>query len=348
MCQASSLINRNVAILDMNAAPTAMDVEIAARRIGSFVARTPLLISDVLNKISGGQVFLKAECMQHTGSFKLRGAINKMQNLSINDRRNGVIAWSSGNHAQAVAVAARQTGTSAKIVMPTDAPTIKIDGTRAHGAEIIFYDRATEDREAIAQQIAKEDGRVIIPSYDDPEIIAGQGTVGLELIDQAYELGVTLQDIIVPVSGGGLLAGIGLAVKSRQPNTKLYSVEPDGFDDHRQSLESGQREVNPKLAGSLCDALLAPTPGFLTWPINQIQLDGGYAITEKQALSAMAFAHTYLNLKLEPSGALPLAAIITRVHSCQGRSVALVLSGGNVDIEIFARAFSDDVVQHIE
>lgn len=332
----------------MNEVPKDIDIERASRRIASYVARTPLLSSVILNKITGGQVFLKAECLQYTGSFKLRGATNKMQNLSVKNRRRGVVAWSSGNHAQAVALAAQHIGTSAKIIMPSDAPSTKINGTRAHGAEIIFYDRATENREAITQQIAEKEGRVIIPSYDDPDIIAGQGTVGLEIIDQANELGVTLEDLLVPVSGGGLLAGVGLAIKSKQASIRLYSVEPDGFDDHRRSLESGQRETNLKLAGSLCDALLAPTPGLLTWPINQIQTDGGYAVTEEQALSAMAFAHTHLSLKLEPSGAVALATIMAGAHSCQGRSVALVLSGGNVDKETFARAFPGDVMQPMD
>ena len=320
--------------------PTVTDVRDAADRIRDHVKRTPLLRCAELDRLTGGHVLLKAECLQHTGSFKLRGATNRLAHLSNQERRAGVVAWSSGNHAQGVAAAAQQLEVSAKIVMPTDAPQTKIDGTKMLGGEIVFYDRATEDREAIGRRIAEDEGRVLVPSYDDPSIICGQGTVGLEMADQAESFGLVVDDVLVPVLGGGLIAGVGLAVKDRFPNVSLYSVEPKGFDDHRRSLLSGKRETNYDQSGSLCDALLAPTPGMLTWAINREQLTAGYAVNEQDALAAMAFAHRHLNLRVEPGGAAALAAVLNGSHTAKGRCVALVISGGNVDDEILNRAVS--------
>ena len=324
----------------MKPLPTADDVFAATDRIAGQVARTPLLRCDELDRLTGGTVVLKAECLQRTGSFKIRGATNRLIQLSEKERQKGVVAWSSGNHAQGVAAAAQQLGMSSIIVMPTDTPEVKIEGTKSFGAEIVFYDRATEDREAIGRRIAEEEGRVLIPSYDDPYIICGQGTVGVEITEQVTEQGYALDDVLVPVSGGGLIAGIGLAVKYVFPHTRIFSVEPEGFDDHLRSLETGQRQTNPSQAGSLCDALLAPAPGELTWAINENQLAGGYTVSEYDALAAMVFAHKHLNLKLEPGGAVALAAVLTGKHRANNRCVAAVLSGGNVDDDTFNRALS--------
>ena len=326
----------------MKLIPTADDVFAAADRIADHVRRTPLLHCEELDRITGGTVFLKAECLQHTGSFKIRGATNRLMQLSDDEKSKGVVAWSSGNHAQGVAAATQRLDISAKIVMPSDAPSIKIDGTKALGAEIVFYDRAREDREAIGRRIAQEESRVLVPSYDDPHIICGQGTVGVEMIEQARELSLVLDDVLVPVSGGGLIAGVGLAVKEAVPSVRIYSVEPDGFDDHRRSFETGRRHANESQAGSLCDALLAPTPGKLTWAINKDLLSGGYTVSENDALAAMAVAHKHLDLRLEPGGAVALAAVLTGTHRTKGRCVALVLSGGNVDDQVFNRALSMD------
>lgn len=325
----------------MDGLPTVQDVRDAAARIEGHIVHTPLLESEDLNHRTGARVLLKAECLQRTGSFKIRGALNRLLRLSQDQCERGVVAWSSGNHAQGIAAAAQQVGTTAKIVMPTDAPGAKIHGTKTLGAEIVFYDRATEDREEIGRRIASEEERVLVPSYDDPDIIAGQGTAGLEMAEQAKELSVSIDDVLVPVSGGGLIAGAGLAMKHHFPQSTLYAVEPDGFDDHRRSLVSGSRETNETTAGSLCDALLAPAPGQLTWAINKRQLDGGYAIAEQDVFKAMAFASEQLKLKLEPGGAIALAALLSGAHTGEGRTVALILSGGNVDDAVFNRALSD-------
>ena len=310
----------------------------AADRIAGRVVETPLLRCAELDRITGASVLLKAECVQRTGSFKIRSASNKLAQLSEQERRAGVVAWSSGNHAQGVAAAAKDLGISAKIVMPADAPVAKIENTKALGAEVVFYDRVTDIREDIGTRIAEDEGRVVVPPYDDAHIICGQGTVGVELADQTEDLGLSLGDVLVPVSGGGLIAGVGLAVKARFPNARLYAVEPEGFNDHYRSLKSGTREANKKRDGSICDALLAPTPGALTWAINQTQLTGGYTVSDQDALAAMAFAHKHLNLKLEPGGAVALAAVLNGAHRSNGRCIAVVLSGGNVDDKTFNRA----------
>lgn len=323
----------------MTPIPSAEDVHKAAGRIAGLVAKTPLLRCAKLDEITGGQVFLKAECLQNTGSFKIRGAMNHFAKMSPKDRAKGVVAWSSGNHAQGVAAAAKRFRSAAKIVMPADAPHAKIETTAALGAEIIFYDRARENREEIGRRIAAEEGRIIIPPYDHADTICGQGTVGLEAIAQAEASKVRLDDVLVPVSGGGLAAGIGLVMKDHFPSIQLYAVEPAGFDDHCRSLISGQLQTNTTAtAGSLCDALLAPTPGVLTWRLNRTQMAGGYTVPDDNVLTAMAFAHRHLGLRLEPGGVIALAAVLSGRHSAQGRNVCVILSGGNVDDDTFNRA----------
>lgn len=324
----------------MTLLPTVLDIKDAAHRIAGAVKTTPLLSSSTLDALTGGRILLKAECLQDTGSFKLRGATNRIAHLSEVERAAGVVAWSSGNHAQGVAAAAKRFRTSAKIVMPSDAPRAKLDATRALDAEVILYDRVTENREEIGKRIAAEEGRVIVPPYDDPHIIAGQGTVGLELADQSIELGLALDDALTPASGGGLIAGVGLAIKDAFPKARIYVVEPEGFEDHGRSLASGRRVKNETVAGSICDALMAPTPGDITWQINQKNLSGAYAVNDDTVLDAMAFAHRELGLRLEPGGAAALAALLSGHHETKGRTVALILSGSNVDDALFNRALA--------
>lgn len=316
--------------------PTCDDVRAAAARIKSAAYVTPLLRCPALDQLTDAAVLLKAESLQRTGSFKIRGAFNRLSQLDDRERQAGVVAWSSGNHAQGVAAAAKQLNISATIVMPADAPVIKSNNVRALGAEIIAYDRANEDREIIARRIAEKRGAIIVPSYDDPHIIAGQGTVGLEIMDQAQAMGLEVDDIVVPVSGGGLIAGIGLAARAANPAVKLYGAEPSGFDDHCRSLASGQRERNRSSANALCDALLAPAPGALTWAINAEGMAGCYAVDDDQIADAVAFAFRSLKLVLEPSGSAALAAVLGNAHVMAGRTVAVVLSGGNVDTETFS------------
>ena len=316
--------------------PTFADVQAAAARLQGQAVRTPLLRSADLDARTGGTILLKAEPLQRTGSFKFRGAFNRLVQLTPAERKAGVVAWSSGNHAQGVAAAAALLHMPATIVMPADAPALKIANTRRWGAEIVTHDRATEDREGIARRIAGERHAVVVPSYDDPHIIAGQGTVGLEIMAQAQDLALTVDDVIVPASGGGLVAGTGLAVLHANPAARLYCAEPAGYDDHRRSLETGVRQRNPSTANALCDALLTPTPGALTWALNGPVLAGGYAVTDAEVLQAMRWAFETLKIVVEPGGAVALAALLGGHHPAHNRVVAVVLSGGNVDGATFA------------
>lgn len=324
----------------MTTLPDAQDVRNAAERIAESIQKTPVLSDAGLDARTGGKIFLKTECLQGTGSFKLRGATNKLMQLSPAERAAGVVAWSTGNHAQGVAAAAQRLGVSAKIVMPKDAPEAKLAGTKSYGAEIVFYDRVTDNREKIGQRIAAEEGRVVVPPYDDIDIICGQGTAGLELIDHVVSRGETLDDVLVPTSGGGLLAGVSLAVHNHFPNARMYSVEPVGFDDHARSNQNRVRETNAQRAGSICDALLAPIPGAFTWQINQTHLYCGYTVADDEVLEAIAFAYRTFDLRLEPGGAIALAVLLNGTHHAKGRSVGIILSGGNIDNETFNRALA--------
>ncbi len=320
--------------------PVFADLLSAADRLRGLAVETPLLRADALDTAVGGRVFVKAEALQRTGSFKFRGAYNRISRLDAAERRTGVVAFSSGNHAQGVAEAARRVGCPALIVMPSDAPAIKVDATRGYGAEVVFYDRFTESREAISAALAAERGAVLVPSFDDPFIIAGQGTVGLEAARQLAAAQAGADALICPTSGGGLLAGIVLAFEALSPATQMWAVEPAGFDDHARSLAAGTRTANPPGARSLCDALLAPAPGELTWTINGPRLAGGAAATDDQALAAMAFAFRHLKLVLEPGGALGLAAVLSGAVPVRGRTVLVIASGGNVDPALYARALA--------
>jgi threonine dehydratase len=317
--------------------PTAADVDEAARRLAGVALRTPLVTSAALDAMTGGRVFLKAETLQRTGSFKFRGAYNRLATIAAEDRAGGVVAYSSGNHAQGVAAAARLLGMRCVIVMPHDAPRAKRLRTLALGAEIVLYDRVRDDREAMSRDIAARRGAVIVPPYDDALIIAGQGTAGLEIVEDLAALGLTPDVVVVTASGGGLTAGIALAVRARVPDAAVYTAEPQGFDDHARSFRSGRREQNAALTGTICDALMARTPGKLTFAINQNLVGGGVVASDEEVAAAVAFAFSELKLVVEPGGAVALAALMTGRVDVRGKIAVAVLSGGNVDPELFVR-----------
>jgi threonine dehydratase len=320
--------------------PTFADIEDAGDLAAGVAVMTPLLRNDVLDAMVGGQVFVKAEVLQRTGSFKFRGAYNRISRLSASERTAGVVAYSSGNHAQGVATAAGLVGAPAVIVMPSDAPAMKIDNTRRLGADVVLYDRATQSREEIANAILQERGAILVPPFEDPFIIAGQGTAGLEIARQMDAVGANADVLLCPTSGGGLTAGIALAMETLSLATAIYGVEPFGFDDTARSLAAGQRVKNAAQSGSLCDALLTPEPGVLTFSINHPRLSGALAVTDEEALAAVAFAFRHLKLVVEPGGAVALAALLSGKLTLNGRTAVIVASGGNVDPGVFARALS--------
>jgi threonine dehydratase len=319
------------------ALPTVADVDEAARRLAGVALRTPLLTSAALDALTGGRVFLKAETLQRTGSFKFRGAYNKLAAIPLERRPGGVVAFSSGNHAQGVAAAAQLLGMPCVIVMPADAPRAKRERTAAFGAEVVLYDRVRDDREAIAEAIAARRGATLVPPYDDALIIAGQGTAGREIVEDLSALGLKPDIVVVTASGGGLTAGIALAVKARVPAAEVYTAEPQGFDDHARSFRSGQREHNAALTGTICDALMARTPGKLTFAINQSLVGAGVVASDEEVAAAVAFAFAELKLVVEPGGAVALAALMTKKIDVTDKVAVAVLSGGNVDPELFSR-----------
>mgnify|MGYP006271182085 CR=1 FL=1 len=316
--------------------PAFADVREAAARLAGVAVHTPLLRNRFLDERAGCSVFLKPEMLQHGGSFKFRGAYNRLSRLEGRAREAGVVAFSSGNHAQGVAAAARLLDIHARIVMPGDAPRIKLDNTRALGAEVITYDRYRGSREAIAGDIADRDGALLVPSYDDFHVIAGQGSAGLELFEDVAAAGARLDALLICCGGGGLAAGIGLAAGALSPETALYCVEPQGYDDHARSLASGHRESADTSRPSICDALLSPRPGELTFELNRAQLAGALVVSEKEVREAMRYAFRVLKLVLEPGGAVALAALLAGHLPGRFRRVGVVLSGGNVDAALFA------------
>ncbi|QQS12378.1 MAG: threonine/serine dehydratase [Rhodospirillales bacterium] len=320
--------------------PSYVDIEAAAQRLAGIALRTPLLENPRVNASLGGRLLIKAEPLQRTGSFKFRGAYNFIAQMTPEARARGVVAWSSGNHAQGVAEAARLLGVSAKIVMPSDAPAVKVANTRASGAEVIAYDRIKDDREAIARDLATREGRTPMPPYDHPWIIAGQGTAGLEAFDQARELGLTLDAIIAPCSGGGLSTGIATAVRALNPPTECFAAEPAGFDDLARSLAAGAIRRNDKLVGSFCDALLAPQPGDITFALARTHLTGSLVADDHEVARAMELAFREYKLVVEPGGAVGLAAVLTGRLPVKGRVVCVVASGGNVDGAVFRAALA--------
>ena len=318
------------------------DVAIAARRIEGHAIKTPLIRSDVIDIMTGKRVWFKPECNQKVGAFKYRGAYNRLSAMSAEEKARGVVATSSGNHAQGVSRAAKELGIDAVIVMPTDAPKVKVAGVLNDGADIIYYDRLTESREDIADEISRKDGRIYVPSYDDPYIIAGQGTVGLEIVQS----GIAFDTLITCMGGGGLCAGISLAMNKLSPNTKIYGAEPEHYNDHQQSLEQGQRVALTDLPPTLCDALMTPIPGALTWPINSQSLSGVFGVSDTDCLMAMAIAKRELGVQLEPGGAVAIAALLKGAFNNEPdvNTICIILSGGNVDPEVAARA--DRFLEH--
>lgn len=315
-------------------------IEAAAARMAGHIRRTPLLSSPFVDAIAGRRVLVKAECLQHTGSFKARGGWSALSALTPEARERGVIAYSSGNHAQGVAAAARALGAPAVIVMPADAPRLKIDNTRTLGAEVVLYDRATEDRDAIGAALAAKRGLTLIRPYDDAQVIAGQGTCGLEIAEQAAEAGVTHADVLTCCGGGGLTAGVALALEARAPGLRARPAEPAGFDDTARSLAAGAIRRNAALSGSICDAIVTPEPGALTFPILQRLCGPGLVVSDDEALRAMAVAFSRLKIVLEPGGAVALAAALFRNDQIEGDAVICIASGGNVDGAMFSEALA--------
>jgi threonine dehydratase len=309
-------------------------IEAAALRLAGHVRQTPLLYAPLLDRIAGRRIFVKAECLQLTGSFKARGGWSAVSALPPQARTQGVIAYSSGNHAQGVAYAAARHGSPCVILMPSDAPQIKIANTRAYGAEVVLYDRSTADRDAIGADLSAARGLTLIKPYDDPQVIAGQGTVGLELAEQAANAGIDTADVLACCGGGGLTSGIALALASRAPGLTVRTAEPEGFDDMARSLASGTRQRNATATGSICDAILTPTPGDLTFPILSRLAGPGTVISDDQALRAMALAFTHLRIVLEPGGAAALAAALFAPDLPD--TVIAIATGGNVDPSLFA------------
>ena len=316
--------------------PVFSDIELAAARIKGEAVLTPLLENVKLTRLTGGRVFIKAECLQRTGSFKFRGAWNCISILDPAQNKSGVVAFSSGNHAQGVAAAAQLRGIPALIVMPEDTPEIKKANTKSYGAEVVTYDRATESREEIANHYVAKRGAVLVPPFEHADIIAGQGTSGLEIITALQGRGAVLDDMLVNCSGGGLTAGIALAFSKMSPTTKVHSVEPEGFDDYARSLRSGVREKNAKSAGSICDALLSQQPGEMTFAMNKGRLAEGYVVSEAEVRRAVRFAFETLKLVVEPGGAAGLAAVLSGKLVTKDRNIGIIFSGGNVDPELFA------------
>ena len=316
------------------------DIEAASVRILPFVVRTPLLESEVLNRATGARVLVKAESLQKTGSFKFRGACNRVLQIPAALRPRGVVAFSSGNHALAISAVCARFGMPATIIMPADAPKAKIEGARAYGATVRLYDRQTDDREAIGRDIAERTGAVTVPPYDDRQVMAGQGTVGLEIVQQTQALSVVPDVVLAAASGGGLVAGVATAINAYCRQARLYAVEPKGFDDHARSLAKGEQVTNAAGARSICDALQVASPGKLTFPINKRLLAGSLVVDDDEVRRAMRVAFETLKLVVEPGGAVPLAAVLAGKLDVAGKTVVLVLSGGNVDHDIFVSALA--------
>ncbi len=318
-------------------AVTPVDLAAAAEAIRPFAVRTRLLTSPALDERTGARVFLKPEMLQRTGSFKFRGAYNKLSSIPPGSRGAGVVAFSSGNHAQGVAAAAQLFGMPATIVMPADSPRTKQERTRGYGAEVVLYDRDREDREAIARGLCEKRGATLVPPFDDPKVIAGQGTLGREIADDLTELGAAPDIVVVPASGGGLAAGVAIGIKTRFPQATVMTAEPEGFDDHARSFASGHRERHPATGRTICDALMSPLPGELTFSINRQLVAAGAVASDAEVGEAMKFAFREFKLVVEPGGAVALAALLSGRLDAKGKTVAIVMSGGNVDADLFAK-----------
>ncbi|MBT5047301.1 MAG: threonine/serine dehydratase [Rhodospirillaceae bacterium] len=320
--------------------PLFSDIVDAASHLAGNAVHTPLLDCPAASRLCGGRVLIKPEMLQRTGSFKFRGAYNLISRLSPDQQSRGIVAYSSGNHAQAVAAVAQQLHIPATIVMPADAPQLKLTATRDYGAEIVLYDRFGESREDIAARLVAESGATLVPPFDHPLIIAGQGTVGLEIAEDLAARDLMPDVVVVPCGGGGLISGTSIALKQAHAGISIYAAEPAGFDDTTRSLKSGNRETVADSARSICDALLSPTPGEITFAINRENLAGGVVVTDDQAKQAMAFAYRHLKLVVEPGGAVALAAVLNGLVDCRDKTVITVCSGGNVDPEMFQEALA--------
>ena len=312
----------------------------AARQIAGQAVRTPLIESPALNARSGGRVLIKAECLQRAGAFKFRGAWNRISRLTDAEKARGVVAYSSGNHAQAVACAAQILGIEAIIVMPADSPRVKVEGVIGFGGEVRIYDRYTESREAIGEEIARTRGSILVRPFDDPHVIEGQGTTGLEIVEQARALDAPLDQLVCGASGGGLIAGINLAMAALSPLTRVIAVEPEHYNDTQLSLAAGERLTHPPAPGTICDALMTDRPGELTFPINR-RLDRVETVSDAEVAEAVRYAFRALKLVVEPGGAVPLAAVLAGKVETRDRTTVLVLSGGNVDPALFTAIIED-------
>lgn len=315
-------------------------IEAARERIGHEAVRTPLLSSPFLDEIAGRKIFVKAECLQRTGSFKFRGGWSAVSGLEPEVRKRGVIAFSSGNHAQGVALAASLHGIPSVIIMPEDAPKIKIENTKAYGAEVVLFDRSKEDRDAIGAKLSQERGLTLIRPFDEPLVIAGQGTVGLEIAEQGKALGIKTAEILVPCGGGGLTSGVALALEAKAPHYSVRTCEPENFDDVARSLASGKIGRNDRLSGSLCDAIITPQPGNITFPLMVARCGAGLVVTEEEALRAMVLAFLRLKVVIEPGGAVALAAALFHGDALKTETIIAVASGGNVDPDVMASALA--------
>jgi threonine dehydratase len=316
------------------------EVQAAAERLRGKVVRTPMLRHALLDRLVGGTVLVKPESLQKTGSFKLRGATNAALLLDIAARRAGVVTHSSGNHGQGVACAAAMLSMPALVAMPQDAPAIKVESTRRWGAEIHFFDRHNTDRDALAIELAHQRGATLVPPFDHPHVIAGQGTVALELVEDAKAAGLALDGLAVCTGGGGLIGGCALVMEALAPTAEVWAVEPEGWDDYGRSLRAGYRIANDGKGDNLCDALLSRQPGEITFAINHPRLAGGISVTPAEVFAAMRFAFEHLKLVVEPGGAVALAAVLAGKLPAKGRTLGVVISGGNVDPAVFARALA--------
>lgn len=312
-------------------------IRAAAARAKGHVRQTPLLSAPALDDIAGRRVFAKAEVLQLTGSFKFRGAWSAVSNLPAAERAKGVLAFSSGNHAQGVAYAAALHGVQATIIMPADAPQAKIDNTRFYGAEVILYDRkGGEDRNVIGARLQEDRGLPLIKPFDNADVIAGQGTCGLEIAQQAREAGIERAEVLACCGGGGLSAGIALALEADAPQMRLRTVEPEGFDDTARSLAAGEICRNTGPEAGLCDAIVTPAPGQLTFPILNRLAGAGIVVSDDEVRAAMRAAYAHLKLVVEPGGAVALAAALYHGAELEGDTAIVTLSGGNVDPDLFA------------
>jgi len=310
------------------------DIKAAAKRLKGVAVRTPLIESPLLNDRVEGRVFVKAENLQHAGAFKFRGAYNRLSQFSDAEKSAGVLAFSSGNHAQGIALAAKILGIKATIIMPEDAPTLKVEGTRGYGAEVVFYDRYNEDREEVAKNVAGDSGVVVVPPYNNKHIMAGQGTVGLEIAEDLETLGLTADQALINCGGAGLASGVFTALYNAFPALDGYAVEPEAFDDVKRSLETGEIQQVDFGSRSICDALLTPSPGTLTFPILQGLGVKGITVTDDEARMAVAYTANTLKQVGEPGGVVSLAAVLAGKVDVKDKVTVCVISGGNIDPEM--------------